>query len=338
MKDTTRARFLDVLNFRKPTDRLPMVEWAAWWDQTIERWEGEGLPQAMSLEESLSHLGLDALLMINANARAPGCPGAPSHGAPIITSMAEYEGILPHLYTDAIIERVLSKARDLSAKHDRGEIIIRLWLDGFFWFPRVLLGIEPHLYAFYDKPALLHRINGDLADFNVRVVEALFPVLTPDMVGFAEDMSYNHGPMLSRKLFDAFLLPYYRRVIPHIKAFGTPILIDSDGDITEMIPWMHDAGIEGVYPLERQAGVDIARIRRQYPDFLMLGGYDKMAMSRGEAAMRAEFERILPVMRSGGYIPSVDHQTPPGVSLDDYRGYVALFDEYARRAAETWGQ
>jgi uroporphyrinogen-III decarboxylase len=50
--------------------------------------------------------------------------------------------------------------------------------------------------------------------------------------------------------------------------------------------------------------------------------------------MRAEFERILPVMRSGGYIPSVDHQTPPGVSLDNYRIYIKLFKEYTQTAAK----
>ena len=331
---TPRQRFLDVLNFRQPADRLPMVEWAAWWDQTIVRWEQEGLPARMDLETSLGYFGLDPMLMIGAGPRDTGCPGPQEHGGAIINDMAEYEAISRYLYTDAIIDRAIEFAENLKAQHDRGEIIIRLWLDGFFWFPRVLLGIEPHFYAFYDKPELMHRINSDLADFNIRVIEALFPVLTPDMVGFAEDMSYNHGPMLSKKLFATFLMPYYQRVIPHIKRYGVPVLIDSDGDITKMIPWMYEAGIEGVYPLERQAGVDIVKIRELYPDFLMMGGYDKMVMSQGEAAMRAEFERLLPVMRSGGYIPSVDHQTPPGVSLENYRIYVSLFEEYCRRAAQ----
>ena len=66
----------------------------------------------------------------------------------------------------------------------------------------------------------------------------------------------------------------------------------------------------------------------------MMGGFDKMVMSRGEEAMRAEFERVLPVMRSGGYVNSVDHQTPPEVSLENYRIYVRLLKEYAEKAAE----
>jgi hypothetical protein len=330
---TPRERFLNTLHFRPCDDRLPMVEWAAWWDQTIQRWKGEGLPRDISWQGSLDHFGLDTLVCLAAVARARECPIAPSHGAGIMSDEVSYERIRPFLFTDSIIEKLKEEARTHKERHERGELSVRLWLDGFFWFPRALFGIEGHIYAFFDHPALMHRINGELADFNLRVVEELFPILKPDMVGFAEDMSYNHGPMLSRRLFDEFLLPYYRRVIPAINARGTKVLIDSDGDITTMIPWMDAAGIQGVYPLERQAGVDIARIRRDHPSFLMLGGYDKMVMSRGERAMRAEFERILPVMRSGGYVPSVDHQTPPGVSLENYRLYVRLFREYAERAA-----
>jgi hypothetical protein len=33
-------------------------------------------------------------------------------------------------------------------------------------------------------------------------------------------------------------------------------------------------------------------------------------------------------MKSGGFIPSVDHQTPPGVSLGQYRVYLGLLEEY----------
>jgi hypothetical protein len=39
-------RFRRVLRF-EPVDRLPCIEWAPWWDQTIARWKGEGLPVEM---------------------------------------------------------------------------------------------------------------------------------------------------------------------------------------------------------------------------------------------------------------------------------------------------
>ena len=84
------------------------------------------------------------------------------------------------------------------------------------------------------------------------------------------------------------------------------------------------------HPVERLigAGVDGMAIRQQFPELLMVGHYNKMVMPDGEQAMRAEFERLLPLIKTGGFIPSVDHQTPPGVSLDNYRIYLRLLNEY----------
>ncbi len=312
-----------------------MVEWCPWWDKTIDRWRGEGLDPRLSDEELAEDFGLDPLICLGAATRSKGFPDLDAHAPGIVTDEASYERVLPFLYQDQSLRILLDEARSLKARHDNGEIILRLWLDGFFWFPRGLFGIEPHFFAFHDQPDLMLRINADLADFHIRTLEALSGVLVPDMIGYAEDMSYNHGPMLSKELFDAFLLPFYRKVNAVAKRLGHRILIDSDGDVTSMVPWLIEAGIEGVYPLERQAGVDLATIREQFPRFLMMGGYDKMVMSRGEAGMRAEFERLLPVMRSGGFVPSVDHQTPPEVSLEAYRIYLGLFREYVERATRV---
>jgi hypothetical protein len=330
---TPRERFQRVLKFEQPDERLPLIEWAPWWDLTTARWETEGLPPGLDVGASLDYFGLDKLFLLNGSAVSPECPQPASHGAGIITDDASYEALKPFLYQDSTVAALLRDAKALKKQHDDGRIIIRLWLDGFFWFPRSLLGIERHLYSFYDQKDLLQRMNADLAAFNARVVDELCNVLVPDMVGFAEDMSYNGGPMLSRRHFREFLAPHYRQLLPDIKNRGIKIFVDSDGDITSMVPWLLEVGIEGVYPLERQAGVDLGRIRAEYPSFLMMGGYDKMVMPRGESDMRAEFERLLPTMRSGGYIPSVDHQTPPGVSLESYRIYLRLFEEYARKAA-----
>ncbi len=108
--------------------------------------------------------------------------------------------------------------------------------------------------------------------------------------------------------------------------------IDTDGDITLLVSWLAELGVGGFLPLERQAGVDGMRLRRRYPRLRMIGHFDKMTMNRGEPAMREEFERLMPLMRTGGFIPSVDHQTPPGVSLDEYRVYLRLLEYYMQEA------
>jgi len=333
---TVRERFQNTLNFKPCDDRLPMIEWVGWWEPTIERWHSEGLDNTLDTYGIYDELGLDRHVTLGVTPVDWDAPFASkvNSGEAIVTDVESYNKIKDYLYTEKNIERAVESAECRKQAHDKGEIAVKIWMDGCFWFPRALLGIENHFYAFYDKPDLIHMMNDDLTRFNIRMFEAITEVLTPEFVGIAEDMSYNHGPMLSHELFSEFILPYYRRLVSAIKNKDTKIMVDSDGDVTQMIPWMNEAGIDGIYPHERQAGCDIVKIREQYPDLLLLGGFDKIVMNKGEEAIRAEFERILPVMKSGGFIPSVDHQTPPDVSLDDYKLYVCLFKEYCRRAVD----
>lgn len=72
----------------------------------------------------------------------------------------------------------------------------------------------------------------DLLEWQIAQVDALARYMKPDFMTIAEDMSYNHGPMLSEELFNEFIKPYYQRLIPEIKKHGTRVFVDSDGDVT----------------------------------------------------------------------------------------------------------
>src|SRR5208283_3132174 len=122
--------------------------------------------------------------------------------------------------------------------------------------------------------------------FNLRLLDQILQVCVPTFMTIAEDMSYNHGPMISKRTFDAFLAPYYRQLVPRLLERQIMPFVDTDGDV----PWLAEVGVNGVLPLERQAGVDGMRLRERYPRLRMIGHFDKMTMNRGEAAMRAEFE------------------------------------------------
>ncbi len=56
---TVRERFQAVMNF-KPFDRLPVIEWAGWWDKTLDRWHIEGLPEQLTdADEIKRYFGQD---------------------------------------------------------------------------------------------------------------------------------------------------------------------------------------------------------------------------------------------------------------------------------------
>ena len=55
-------------------------------------------------------------------------------------------------------------------------------------------------------------------------------------------------------------------------------------------------------------------------------------IEEGPAAIDAEFERILPVVRQGGYIVGADHQVTPDTSLENYRYYIGRLKEVMAQA------
>ena len=328
----TRERFQAIMDFR-PFDRLPILEWAGWWNKTIERWRTEGLPESATDGHAIrEHFGLDLYRQDWFPVRRPDCPQPAHHGAGIVETEADYDRLREHLFPDDVVDR--EQWERWAEEQARGDVVLWFTVDGFFWFPRRMLGIERHLLAFYDQPALMRRMNEDLIEWVLRVLDRLFEVCTPDFMTFAEDMSYNFGSMLSKDLFDAFLRPCYDVVIPVLRKRGVTPIVDSDGDITAPAHWFEEAGLEGILPLERQAGVDIARLRAEHPRMKFIGHFDKMTMNKGEAAMRAEFERLLPTAAQGGFLVGCDHQTPPGVSYEDYQLYLTLFREYAEKAGK----
>lgn len=70
---TNRERFDAALHFRA-ADRCPVYEWAAWWDKTVERWRGEGIPDGIDIN---AFFGQDAVRQFHLPIRLPGCPAAP---------------------------------------------------------------------------------------------------------------------------------------------------------------------------------------------------------------------------------------------------------------------
>jgi len=330
---TNRERFRRALEFQK-IDRMPKFEMATWWNKTIDRWETEGLPKGMNVQELNNFFGHDRNHQFWVQTRAVSCPAPAYNGAGIITDEASYAKIKKYLYCKENMDAVRSQLRRLKADHDKGDAVVWLTLEGYFWYPRTLFGIEGHLFAFYDYPELMKQINRDHLEFSLWILDEFCKILTPDFMTLAEDMSYNKGPMLSKAQFDEFLKPYYLEIVPALKSRGIIPFIDTDGLVEPLIPWFAEVGLDAFLPLERQSQVDANRIHAQYPNVRMIGAFDKRTMHMGEEAMRAEFERLLPVMRSGGFILSVDHQTPPDVSLEQYWIYMRLLDEYAIKAAQ----
>lgn len=336
---TARDKFSRVMRRGDVTEGIPVMEFGPIWDITYESWIQQGLPEGLSGEAFDAYFGLDSRVgewksPITQKAKdAANIPADWRVEQPIIGSEREYDRILPHLYPVNISDESLRRADRMAARQSAGEVWIMHAFDGPFWYPRMLLGVEPHFYAFYDQPRFMKRMIESLTEYNLLMLDKICSLYTPDVVVFAEDMCYRSGSMISSDLFEEFMAAHYRALLPEISKRNILSMVDSDGQLEEVIPWFVELGLDGMSPMERRAGVDVNRIRKQYPDFIMSGGFDKTVMHLGEAALRSEFERLKPAVLSGRYVPTEDHQVPPSVSLDDFKLYIRLLQEFSLEVA-----
>lgn len=256
---------------------------------------------------------------------------------PVVETMEDWQKLREHAdkeleiyFTDEAIEVAYGPLKE---GHDRGDYSIRLNIEGFFWVPREIMGIEAHLVGFYDEPELIHDINEYIMKVYSDKLMKVIELVQPDVVYIMEDLSGKNGPMISGEIFDEFVGDYYRRLIPMLKERGVKhVLVDTDGDFTMLIPYFMKAGVEGFLPMDVNAGMDIVKVREQFPTLKFIGGFNKLMIAEGKEAMDKEFERILPVIRGGGYIVGSDHQVAPSTSLENYKYYISRLKEVMKQA------
>ena len=195
--------------------------------------------------------------------------------------------------------------------------------QGFFGTLRYLLGEMGVLLGYYDHPDLMKAIAAYLADFWIALYDQILEQVHPDVAFIWEDMSYKNGPLISPAMFGEFMLPYYRKLTGFFRDHGIKvILVDTDGDCRALIPLFIKGGVTGLYPMEATGGMDVAAVGAAHPKLQLIGGLSKVAISRDPEAIDQELQaKVLPLIRRGGYIPSVDHFVPPEVSWQSFVYY-----------------
>ncbi|MBI4471986.1 MAG: hypothetical protein HY646_04915, partial [Acidobacteria bacterium] len=66
-------------------------------------------------------------------------------------------------------------------------------------------------------------------------------------------------------------------------------------------------------------------------ELLLMGGFDKHILAKGQRDIEREIYRLAPLVEEGGYIPFCDHRVPPDVPLANYLHYL-------QTARKVWGK
>jgi hypothetical protein len=190
---------------------------------------------------------------------------------------------------------------------------------GTWGWARNLLGPERALMAVYDEPDLLR----DMIAYRLEEMERLvFPVIEavrPEVVNVWEDFAYNHGMLISPKVFRELCAPYYRRVASFSRDCGAELLIvDCDGKVDQFCVLLEEVGFNGSWPLEQVCGNPVAEYRRRHPNMIFIGGIEKEIVNSDNGhRIDDELAKIPPVLEQGGYFPTFDHMLQITVGFDE---------------------
>ncbi|MCP4540524.1 MAG: hypothetical protein GY832_25590 [Chloroflexi bacterium] len=112
-------------------------------------------------------------------------------------------------------------------------------------------------------------------------------------------MTYERGSMISPRMWREFFLPYHRQIV---EATNAPMIWHSDDSIESLLPMAVKAGFVGFHGLDPVAGMDLARIKQEFgQDLVLIGNVDvRVLCGSNLEAVRGEIDRCIEQGATGG--------------------------------------
>ena len=196
-----------------------------------------------------------------------------------------------------------------------------------------LMGQEFFSYAIYDARAELDRLFEVMGHNAVRIAETAARKKHGPIYFTWADIAYKGALLFSPDFLRETFVPMLARVCEPLNDAGMTVVFHSDGDVSEILDDMVDAGISGLNPIEPMAGMDIGRVRRRYGTRLILVGNvdcsQVLPLGTVEDVVEATKE-CLRGARGGGHFIGSSSEIVPATPLENV---LAFFD-----ACRTYGR
>ena len=355
---TARERFRETFHFGSPDRPYMMPQWV--FGDTIKRWQSEGMPEDVHFS---AYFGFDRYETIPLNmGLIPGIEEDTVEETEQYRIIDDELGGRRKIWKDREIGMPQWITYPLRNRESWEEFKRRLdpqapcryplyWEDAkrcwqgrdyplgvhagsYYGWLRNWIGMEHLAVMYYDDPDLVAEMTDYIGDFVLAVIRRAVEEVELDFAVYWEDMAMKTGALISPKLFRQYMSPNYRKVNAFLRERGIDVhMVDSDGNVDELIPLWLEVGVNMVYPMEQASACDILAYREKYgKELLIMGGIDKRALRTDKAAVEREVMSKIPQMvKAGGYSPMVDHAVPPDVPLGNFQHYLDLCrDIFAR--------
>jgi len=191
---------------------------------------------------------------------------------------------------------------------------------------RDMLTFEGLAYAIYDYPEMVEDMVERCCVLVEESLVQILPHVSFDYAAGWEDICFKNGPIVPVPFFRDVVAPRYKRINKLLKQYGIDLwYIDCDGDVRPILPYFLESGVNCLFPFEVMGCAHPGELLDQYRGELrIMGGFDKIQLGAGRAAIKKYMETLLPYVERGGYIPFCDHRCPPNVDPRDYLYYLEL--------------
>lgn len=190
-------------------------------------------------------------------------------------------------------------------------------------------GYENLIFDMVDEDENLPRLISLIEEFNESIVKKYIH-MGVDMIGFAEDLGMQTGPMISPNLFRKYITPSYTRLMTHVRAAGIMIHMHSDGDLHDLIDDIIGSGVEVINLQDLVNGIDWIKSRFSGKICIDLDIDRQSVTAYGtpaeiDALIREEVEKLS--TPQGGL--SMIYGLYPGVPIENIKALMDAMERYA---------
>lgn len=180
------------------------------------------------------------------------------------------------------------------------------------------------------RPDLVRRLLDCQCEKSCRFIEAQKDLPIRYCMG-GGDFCGNAGPFYSPRIFHEMMLPRLQRMSATAHKHGKFTAFASDGNLWPVADDLFGAsGTDAFFEIDREAGMDLRKLRSKYPDLTCFGDISSVTLHRGtrEQVIAETRDNAEAALELGGILCGVSNQVVAMSPIENVTAMLATLDEY----------
>lgn len=152
-----------------------------------------------------------------------------------------------------------------------------------------------------------------------------------DGVLWGHDIASQNGPMISPQSYKCLFFDGFKRRVQRLKQLGQTVIKHACGNNGPLLDLFADSGIDCYQAIQVSAGVDIAKVQKEYGNkFAVWGGVRVENLIGGTADdVREDVDYVMrEVAPNGSFVFGTSHSVAVGTKYDNF---MTMIDEFNKR-------